>query len=264
MRQAFLRAAVLFFACAAPLASQAASTTNFSDQWWTPSESGWGASVLQQRDVLFIDLFVYGSDGRPTWFTVAAFLQPATGNGHVTFLGDLYINAGPWYGSTFNPAVVANRRVGTLTFDADSSDSATMTYSVDGVLVTKSVTRQLWAYEDFTGSYSGGVIYDLAQCANAASNGHVEELGNVTVSQTTNTVFNMTTQSGTTSCTWGGTYSQLGHMGSVVGTYSCNNGVTANFTAFELERTVSGFTGRFVANDNFSCNVSGRLGGLQR
>ena len=264
MRHAIFRAAVLLFAFAAPIASQAASTTNFSDQWWTPSESGWGASVLQQRDVLFIDLFVYGSDGRPTWFTAAAFLQPATANGHLTFLGDLYMNAGPWYGSTFNPAVVANRRVGTLTFDADSSDSATLTYSVDGVLVTKSVTRQLWAYEDFTGTYNGGVVYDLSQCANASSNGHVEELGPVSIQQTTNTVFNMTTQSGTTSCTWGGTYSQLGHMGTVVGTYSCNNGVQANFTAYELERTASGFTGRFVANDNFSCTVNGRLGGLQR
>ena len=29
-------------------AANAASTTNFSDQWWIEAESGWGASVLQQ------------------------------------------------------------------------------------------------------------------------------------------------------------------------------------------------------------------------
>ena len=46
--------------------AMAASTTNYSDQWWIPAESGWGASVLQQNDVLFIDLFVYDTSTSPT------------------------------------------------------------------------------------------------------------------------------------------------------------------------------------------------------
>jgi hypothetical protein len=53
--------------------ADAASTTNYSDQWWIPAESGWGASVLQQWDTLFIDLFVYGTDNKPAWFTAAAY-----------------------------------------------------------------------------------------------------------------------------------------------------------------------------------------------
>ena len=39
--------------------------------WWIPDESGWGASVLQQWDTLFIDLFVYRTDNKPTWFVAA-------------------------------------------------------------------------------------------------------------------------------------------------------------------------------------------------
>ena len=64
----FVTAAMCLFA--AP--SRASLGTNFSDQWWNPNESGWGASVLQQYDTLFIDLFVYGPNGQPTWFTAAS------------------------------------------------------------------------------------------------------------------------------------------------------------------------------------------------
>jgi hypothetical protein len=246
----------------APLV-QAASTTNFSDQWWVPSESGWGASVLQQRDVLFVDLFVYGSDGRPTWFTAAAYLQPSPGAGRVLFVGDLYQTNGPWFGVPFNPAAVTVRRVGTLTFDADSTDTAALAYSVDGVVVTKNVTRQLWAYEDFSGAYYGGLAYQLSQCANPANNGAVEDLGAVQITHTGNTAFTMVTQAAAGTCTWSATYSQAGHMGSASGTFNCTNGVAGSFTAFELERTLGGFTGRFVGVDQF-CHLDGRLGGVRR
>src|SRR4051794_21695719 len=151
-----LRAGLVAIVLLATSFAHAASTTNFSDQWWDPSESGWGASVLQQRDVLFIDLFVYGTDGRPTWFTAAAYLQPSPGAGRVLFIGDLYLTNGPYFGGAFNPAAVSNRRVGTLTFDASSTDNAALAYTVDNVVVTKNVTRQLWAFEDFSGAYYGG------------------------------------------------------------------------------------------------------------
>jgi hypothetical protein len=242
----------------------AATTTNFSDQWWVPSESGWGASVLQQKDVLFIDLFVYGPDNRPTWYTAAAFLAANPVPGHVTFTGDLYVTAGPWFGGPFNPAAVVQRRVGTLTFDAGSSDTATLSYAVDGVAVVKAVTRQLWALENFTGNYYGGNVYDLTQCGDPNSNGHFEELGAISITQAAGGAFAMTSQSGDLTCNWTGSYTQAGHMGNVVGTFACSNGINANFTAFELERTISGFSGRVAATDNLGCHIDGRIGGVRR
>ena len=255
--------AVLILTACLSFGAKAATTTNFSDQWWNPNESGWGASVLQQRDVLFVDLFVYAADGRPTWFTAAAYYTTTGPAGHVVFVGDLYVTSGPYFAlGTFDPAQVASRRVGTLTFDADSSDTATLAYSVDGLIVTKSVTRQLWTYEDFTGSYNGGLVYDLASCANPANNGHVEELGTILISHTGNTSFAMTTQASQT-CNWNGAYSQLGHMGTVRGTFSCNTGIQGTFTALELEKNINGMTGRFVAADQF-CQLSGHFGGVLR
>jgi hypothetical protein len=258
-----LRAGLLALVLLAAPAVRAASTTNFSDQWWDPNESGWGASVQQQRDVLFIDLFVYGIDGRPTWFTAAAYLQPSPGDGRVLFIGDLYVTSGPYFGGAFNPGAVANRRVGTLTFDASSTDTAALAYTVDNVLVTKNVMRQLWAYEDFSGAYYGGVTYQLSQCGNPANNGAVEDLGAVQITHTGNTAFSMVTQSASTTCTWNGTYGQAGHMGNATGTFGCVNGIAGSFTAYELERTLGGFTGRFIAVDQY-CHLDGRLGGVRR
>src|SRR5439155_24085176 len=125
----------VLLALVAGLAAPAAfgtSTTNFSDQWWNAGESGWGASALQQGDTIFFDIFVYGTDTKATWFTAAAVYQGTTAQGHLVFTGDLIATTGPYYGAgAFNPNAVARQKVGTLTFDADTVDTATLTYSVN-------------------------------------------------------------------------------------------------------------------------------------
>ena len=247
--------------CALAVPSRASQGTNFSDQWWIPSESGWGASVLQQYDTLFVDLFVYAPDGRPTWYTAAAKFQPQSGR--TLFSGDLYVTTGPWFGMFWNPAAYGADKVGTLQFDATSTDFATLTYSVNGVVVTKSVQRQLWTYEDFTGSYYGGFVYDQFNCANAGNNGHVEELGPFQISHPADNTFSLTSQSNLGNCTVVGNYSQRGHMGTVEASYACTYGVSGTMTLYELERTSAGMTGRFVAENN-ACSVAGTLGGVER
>jgi hypothetical protein len=254
---AFATIAAFSFASVA----RGSSGTNFSDQWWNPDESGWGASVLQQADVLFIDIFVYGPDNRPTWYTAAAYFQPQAAG--LLFTGDLYVTSGPWFGAFFNPNAVVARKVGTLQFDATSTDFATLTYSVDGVGVRKQVERQLWAYEDFTGSYYGGLVYDQSGCANPGNNGHVEEFGAFQITHAANNTFSLTLQSNFGTCTVVGNYSQLGHMGTVNANYTCSYGVNGTMTLHELERTSSGMTGRLVAQNN-ACQVSGTIGGVQR
>jgi hypothetical protein len=155
------------------------------------------------------------------------------------------------------------RKVGTLQFDATSTDFATLTYTVDGVVVTKAVQRQLWAYEDFTGSYYGGFVYDQSDCVNPSDNGHVEELGAFQINHPVDNSFTLTLQSQFGNCTAVGNYSQLGHMGTVDTNYSCTYGVSGTMTLYELERTGPGMTGRFVASNNL-CFAAGRLGGVER
>jgi len=247
--------------CTLASAARASSGTNFSDQWWNPSESGWGVSILQQADVLFIDVFVYGPDNRPTWYTAAAYFQPQSGR--LLFSGDLVATTGPWFGAFFNPAAVLPRKVGTLQFEASSTDFATLTYTVDGVVVSKPIERQAWAFENFTGSYFGGLVYEQSGCVDPNSNGHVEEFGGYQIDHAADNTFTLALQSNFGTCTITGNYSQLGHMGTVDANYACSYGINGTMALFELERTASGMTGRFVAQNN-ACQVAGRLGGVER
>jgi len=134
--------AVLF-----PAASRA-SIYDVTGLWYNQNESGWGMNVIQQNGVLFVTLFVYGTDSRPTWY-VASNTQFVAGTS-VRFTGPLYTVTGPYFGGAFNPNAVNVRQVGTLTFDTTCTgcniySNAQVTYTVDGVTVVKSVRQQTWA-----------------------------------------------------------------------------------------------------------------------
>ncbi len=249
--------------------ANAAATTNFSDQWWNPNESGWGASVLQQWDTLFVDLFVYGTDNKPTWFVAAAVYQTSSAAGHLVFAGDLYATNGPSFGGPFNPAAVSARKVGSLTFDANGVISAVLTYSVDGTQVVKSVTRQTWHYENLSGSYFGGVVSDRTGCNNPANNGHSETPANFQITHSADNAISIAVQVGVAACTITGTYSQSGHMGQVLdGRGPCDDaGRGVSVGLVELELTVGGFTGRFVSVGDpggDQCTTTARIGGVRR
>jgi hypothetical protein len=259
--------ALLAVAMLASGAARAASTTNFSDQWWVETESGWGASVLQQADVLFVDLFVYGADNKPTWFTAAVSNQSSAPAGHVLFTGDLYQTNGPYYGGSFNSGAVTYSKVGTLTFDADSVNTARLTYTVSGVTVVKNVTRQTWRNENLSGSYYGGVIDDEV-CVPASDSGHFEDPATIQITHNSdNSVqINLRTPEGD-DLTFNGTYTQSGHMGRIAATFSVAT-ITISLTIFEIERTISGFTARYIGSTSSgadSCVITnGRIGGVRR
>lgn len=277
-----LAIALLTVAMLAAGAAKAASTTNFSDQWWIEKESGWGASVLQQADVVFVELFVYGDGGNPTWFTAAATYQTDSVPGHLTFTGDLYLTNGPHYAAEWNPLAMGYLRVGTLTFDATTVNDATLTYTVDGTTVTKNVTRQLWRYEDIGGNYYGGFVWDNASCTNPADNDHHEIFGSMQFNHNADNTIRMDMQiSGITnngaaqavpanaSGIITGAYSQSGHMGQVQGTFTFIVGTdtgSASWTLFEIEVGINGITGRFVGVDNGTeaCRYDGRFGAVRR
>ena len=249
--------------------ARGATTTNFTDQWWIEAESGWGAAVLQQWDTLFIDLFVYGADGKATWFVAAAAQQPGGPAGHVVFTGDLYTATGPFYGAPFGSAPVAGRKVGTLTFDAGTITTATLSYSVDGTDVVKNVTRQTWTTQNLSGSYYGGNVGWQTQCGE--DNGKYEEQSYIEVTHNADNSFSMKwTDLQNRPLTFTGVYSQSGHMGQVLvtGVSPAEAGVTITGNFFEIERSVSGITGRgrlvATSGGNPVCVWDGRWGGVLR
>lgn len=126
-----------------PTTASRASLTNYQDLWWNATESGWGVNVTHQDNTLFATLFTYDATGQGMWLVMPAGFRQADGS----YLGDLYQTTGPAFNANpFTPITGANlTTVGTMRFRFTSGDSATLTYSVNGSQVTKSVTRQVFS-----------------------------------------------------------------------------------------------------------------------
>jgi hypothetical protein len=115
-----------------------AGIANYQDLWWNPGEPGWGVNVTHQDNTLFATLFTYDSTGRDLWLVLANGARQADGS----YSGTLYqttgpvFNAQPWIPATANP-------VGTMRFGFSNGENGTLTYTYNGVTVTKSITRQV-------------------------------------------------------------------------------------------------------------------------
>jgi len=240
-------------------------STDFSDLWYNApaeSESGWGMNVIQQGDILFITLFVYAPDGTPTWFVAPAAVYSGTAGGAILFSGSLYATTGSGFNAPWNPGARGTREVGSITFAGTSVISANVSYVVDGQQVQKSLVRQTWRGNSLAGSYIGATIGTYSGCPNSSLNGYSEEPATITVTHGASPTVTMTIV-GATSCTFTGQYGQAGRMGAIEGTTTCTGGVTGNFSAFEVEASLQGLTGRAIVTSN-ACNWSGRFGGLRR
>ena len=114
-------------------------STNYSDLWWNPSESGWGLNLTQHAsNVIFGVWYTYESDGTATWYVMPG----GSWTSSTTYSGALYATLGPAFTKTFNASEVQPRQVGNATLTFSSANAGTFTYSVDGVNGTKSIQRQ--------------------------------------------------------------------------------------------------------------------------
>jgi len=113
---------------------------NFQDLWWGgASESGWGLTVTQHGNALFLAWYIYDSSGKPLWVVLPAGQWDAA---HTTYTGNLYIPSGAPFSAYDTTRFVANASVGTASLRFDSSTSATLTYTVNGVSGTKVLSRE--------------------------------------------------------------------------------------------------------------------------
>lgn len=231
-------------------------STDATDLWYIPSESGWGVNFIQQEDTLFGTFFVYGPDNKPTWYVAPGMV--ATSAGSLTFAGDLYTTTtGSWFGATWNPSLLGSRKVGTATFTLQTVTTGTLTYSVDGVNVTKQVVRQLWKYEVLGGTYVGAVAGTRSGCA---SNGYSETQAVITVTQGgDNSVSIVESFNDGSSCNYTGTYSQAGRMGTILASGNCGN-----LDAEEVQVNITGITFRYTTSSGSSCTISGKVAGVRR
>jgi hypothetical protein len=252
-------AAALFatFAFALP-ASATTFSTDYTDLWYNPAESGWGVNVIQQGNTIFATLFVYGPDQAPTWYVASN----TVGASATSFTGPLYRTTGPYFGGVWTgggPAI----QVGTMTFNFTTPTTATLTYSVNGVTVTKSVQRQSFVFNNLGGNYVGGVTGSASGCTLTGIFAYYL----LTVTHAASNAISLRVDffagnGAPANCTFNGTYSQNGKLGNVAGNWSCSTTNAGAFTISEITSSITGWSGRFSGNDQ-SCRYTGYFGGTR-
>ena len=242
------------------LASSAAFATDKTDLYYNPSESGWGMTLANQGDTIFVTIYVYGPDNLPTWLVGTANLVSTDSSGVSTYGGDLFRTQGPYYAfPTFNPANVVATKVGTYTYRATSVNGGQITYTVDNTTIVKTVQRQTLAINpNVNGSYSGSYFSTYSGCNNPADNGNADSFINMGISGVPGTAQLAILFSTNITCTATGPYAQAGRMGSIGGTWSCTNGAGGTTQIFEIESGANAISGRF--NTSYTTNGCKEVG----
>ncbi len=116
---------------------------HYSGLWFTANEAGWGLSLHHGRThQLFGALYVYSASGTSEWYT----LQSGRWATSTRWEGKVFRSSGPaWLAPSFDPARVAHTEVGTIVLDftmlPGREDRASMTVTIGGTTVTKTITR---------------------------------------------------------------------------------------------------------------------------
>ena len=260
MRTIAALAACLFLATTTLAATP---TTDFSDLWFNPSEEGWGVTVTQQNDILFITLFVYGPDNKPKWYVGPATRYFGIVNGKFTFSGPLYEATGPYFGApAFDENQVVPAPAGEIAFASDQIAQATLSYTVGQQTVTKAIQRQTWAYENVSGVYVGASLGAYGNCG-AGRDGYFESPATITVVHNGNGISIKEEGNGYT-CNYNGVYVQTGRLGQVNGTGTCTTGQAQSFVATEVQGSIQDLSMRYAVTFAGSCVAVGRMGGVRR
>jgi hypothetical protein len=121
--------------------------TDYSGQWYRPTEAGWGLSVDQSpTNVVFAAWYVYDADGTPAWYLI----QDGQWTTPTRWTGKVYRTFGPPYfpGPGFDPARVVLAVVGEAALEFQQTPGeegiATFSYQVNGQAGSKRITRLLF------------------------------------------------------------------------------------------------------------------------
>ena len=243
---------IALFAVSAP------ALADLSDIWWNPSESGWGINMIQNEGVIFATMFVYGSNGAPTWYGGILNRDPSG-----RFVGSLFQSTGPYFGApTFDSGQVAVSTVGNMSFAPGSaSDTGVLTYNVGTVSVTKNIQRQTLTTIVLGGTYLGAFITQTSQCTNTGNNVNRAFSSPLLVTQVSNGTMQLDFQPSTgLTCSLRGTATQLGQLFRMPNTtYTCTNGLSTSAVVYGLKQTAQGMEGQWQASTGGNCIEEGRF-----
>ena len=116
---------------------------NYQDLWWNAAESGWGVNITHQEKVLFATLFNYDATGKGLWLVMSEGKEISRTDKLVVYQGDLYRTTGPAFNTTPWSAI-AVAPVGKMKFEFTDGNNGTLSYDLNGIVVTKKIQRQVF------------------------------------------------------------------------------------------------------------------------
>jgi hypothetical protein len=112
---------------------------DYTDLWWNAAESGWGMAIAHQFGNIFLAWYVYDANGKPFWYVAPACTVSGSGCS-----GTLYRTTGPAFGPPLDPTKVQATPVGSAIVSFVDANNAVLSYTVDNVTATKTITRQVF------------------------------------------------------------------------------------------------------------------------
>lgn len=118
------------------------SETNVSEAyqgaWWAgQADNGWGLSLIQHGELLVAGWYYFDSQGQPVWA-----IAPGC-NWTVKFKscsGSVFTSTGSWLGD-YSPEFFFQTFLGTVSFSFTDADHGTMSWVIDGVAGSRSISR---------------------------------------------------------------------------------------------------------------------------
>jgi len=263
------RAARLAAICIAALALPSpafasAFSTNNSDIYNATNESGWAIELVQQADVIFATIYTYDSNMLPIFYTATLFVGGTGAGGNAIWAGDLYVTNGSWFGAPYEASKVTYRRVGAMNYVPQDTAGGAVTFTIDGVVVTKQISRVTLRLDTYAGIYQGTYKIVASGCSDPTASGTFLIDAVFTVTQGNNALSVVTSEADGNSCTYPGDYKQLGQFGQSVGTFTCTNGIKGGNLFFEMNVTPTDFRGRISGSDNLGCTLTGSFAGVRQ
>jgi hypothetical protein len=249
--------------CASSAYGSAFSTNN-SDIYNATNESGWAIELVQQADVIFATIYTYDAHMNPIFYSATLFAGGTGPSGNTIWTGDLIVSTGPWFGGAFDESTVVRRKVGAMNYVTQDTTGGTVSFTVDGVVVTKQISRVMLRQDSYAGIYQGTYKIVASGCSNPSDNGPFLINAVFTVTQGTNALTVVTSEPDGNSCTFPGDYVQFGQFGDSLGSFTCTNGIKGSNQFFEMNVTPTDFRGRISGTDNLGCTLTGSFAGIRQ
>ena len=119
---------------------------NYQDLWWAGvQENGWGMSITQHGAMLFAAMYIYDAQGQPIWVALPG---GSWNSAFTTFSGALYVPSGSWFANYDVSRFVPGAPAGFATLNFTGANSATLTYTINGISGSKAIVRQGFGPQD--------------------------------------------------------------------------------------------------------------------